>query len=337
MTYRGKAARLLLFLLCMLLACTCALSEESTERKIVVRQVVLETPAPSDQPEDLTAEPTAETSVQIEAPARRAEIHINETAPEGWSDRVLLRITALKTAPCDAILMESGDMVMLIDGGTTRFAQRVLDAINDRGYDNRVNYIFNTHPHDDHIDAQTQMVKLGLRADEFLTLYPPKYNNDLHKKMVRQVEEKGIGYHQLHDMETMEFGHAHLTFYTWQEDTDPNGRSAQCHVLVGTTSVMLTADLTGKAQHHYLENYPPEAIHADILKGPHHSLVRMVGDYLTTVDPEFVFITSSEKHTVNSREQLTNRKIPFLLVDHGTITMETDGTDWYIFQVRGQM
>ena len=114
-----------------------------------------------------------------------------------------------------------------------------------------------------------------------------------------------------------------------------NARSMQMHVRFGNTTLLLNGDLTGKGEHHYLETLDPKHLESDILKAPHHSLVHMVPEYLDTVNPKFVFLINEKNRAKKSENQLAKRNIPHMYNEDGTITMETDGVDWYISQVKG--
>ena len=153
--------------------------------------------------------------------------------------------------------------------------------------------------------------------------------------MVRHLQEKGFPYKQVMDGETIRLGSAEIDCFSWLEAVEVNARSMQMHVRFGNTTLLLNGDLTGKGEHHYLETLDPKHLESDILKAPHHSLVHMVPEYLDTVNPKFVFLINEKNRAKKSENQLAKRNIPHMYNEDGTITMETDGVDWYISQVKG--
>ena len=261
-----------------------------------------------------------------------AEIHVGQEPPAEWAEKEVLRLTAFATLINDCTLMEVGGKSMLIDGGVRKWREKLTEALMEMGYGERVNIIYNTHPHDDHLQNVTQMMKHGFRADEFWSSFRPDYRNDTQRSAVRELEKAGIPYHQLAQGETVNFGGAELSFYWWEEGGDPNARSSIMHVTFGDATVLMTGDATGAAQQGILKVLSGDQLKADIMKMPHHGLVRIVQDFLATVDPGFIFVTNRKSGSPKATEQMKAAKIPFYNTTGGRVVMVTDGTDWYITQ-----
>ena len=264
-----------------------------------------------------------------------AEIYIDQEPPSDWASKDLLRLTVFPAFQNDVFLMECGGESMLIDGGTAQYIQKVQEVLEKRGYGEHLNYIVNSHPHDDHIDCAADLIRRGLSIDLFMSPFPEDYGNPHHQTMVRHLQEKGFPYKQVMDGETIRLGSAEIDCFSWLEAVEVNARSMQMHVRFGNTTLLLNGDLTGKGEHHYLETLDPKHLESDILKAPHHSLVHMVPEYLDTVNPKFVFLINEKNRAKKSENQLAKRNIPHMYNGDGTITMETDGVDWYISQVKG--
>ncbi len=264
-----------------------------------------------------------------------AEVYINQEPPEDWSSRELLRLTVFPAFRNDAFIMECGGESMLIDGGYAQFVKKMQEALAKRGYGEHIDYILNTHPHDDHIEGATDLIRRGLHINTFLSPFAEDYGNKYHRQMVSFLKERNFAYRQVMDGETLQFGGATIDCYSWLEAIDVNARSLQMHVKFGNATLLLTGDLTGLGEHHYLERLPAEDLKSDILKAPHHSLVHMVPEYLDTVDPAFVILTNQKGSAPKSENQLNKRGIPHMYNGSGTITLETDGEDWYVSQVKG--
>lgn len=264
-----------------------------------------------------------------------AEVYINGTVPDDWHERELLRLTQFKIGANDGMLLEAGGQTMLIDGGTSGFHDEIMGGLTARGI-TRVDYLFNTHPHDDHIDSQYMMIqKDGLTADVFLSAFPRDFNEERQRKMAALLEEKNIPFRQVSDGETMEMGMAKLTFIQAPQG-DLNARSCMLHIRYGEKSTMLlTADVSGASQHYFVAQTDAALLDVDILKMPHHGLIHMVPDFVEKTSPAFVFITNRSSVIPRTNSQLAFRKIPHLHTALGTLVIETDGTDWYVFQEKG--
>ena len=265
-----------------------------------------------------------------------AEIHLDQEPPAEWAEQDVLRLTAFATLINDSALLEVGGRSMLIDGGVYKWAEKMTAALAEMGYGERVDIIYNTHPHDDHLQCAIRLIQNGLRAGAFWSSFPTGYRNSTQRKAVKALEEAGIPYHQLQMGETVDFGGATLSFYWWEDGGDPNARSSIMHVTFGEATMLLTGDATGAAQQGLLKALTAEQLKADVLKMPHHGLVRMVQDFLQTVDPGFIYVTNRKSSTPKSTEQLQAARIPFYNTTSGRVVMETNGTDWYIRQYKDQ-
>ena len=128
-------------------------------------------------------------------------------------------------------------------------------------------------------------------------------------------------------------GNATLTIYRWPEGKTINDLSTLTKLVYKDASALLTADITGLAQRYFMDTLDHEIIKADVAKFPHHGLTPFVTEFLDIVDPEFLFATNKTSDEVRkARNQINNRKLPAKFSGDGTIVLECDGTDWYIYQ-----
>ena len=79
-----------------------------------------------------------------------AEVYIDQEKPEDWEERYLLRIYALRSLDCDAYVLECDGETMILDGGKN--ASYLTEFLEEKGI-SHVDMIFNSHPHDDHIEV----------------------------------------------------------------------------------------------------------------------------------------------------------------------------------------
>lgn len=263
--------------------------------------------------------------------AAAAEIHLGEQPPEDWADRPLLRLTAFPTVTNDAALLEVGGLTMLIDGGTKGWTADMRASLTEMGCGDRVDVIFNTHPHEDHIGCVINLVKQGFRAGAFWSTFPRDYDDDRQREAVEVIDGAGIPWRTLANGEEVDFGGAHLVFWYFPEGRDPNALSAMTHITFGEATMLLTADASTGAQD-YFHRTLGAAMRADILKIPHHGYTASRPAFLDDAAPGFAYITSRRAMTEKANTQLRRRGIPFLHTSVGPVTMVTDGTDWYIWQ-----
>ena len=260
------------------------------------------------------------------------EVFVDQTPPEDWETRDLLRITVFRTGESDCMLLEAGGEAMMMDGGANPWREKLRDALTEREL-THFKYFYSTHPHDDHIDGLYRLLQYGFTADEFVSVFAKNFNNDLHKRTVKEVDKAGIPYRQLKEGDVLTLGDATLTVYRWEAGKSINDLSPMTKLVYKDTSVLFTADITGLAQRSFMAELDPEIIKADVAKYPHHGLTPFVTEFLDIVDPDFLWATNNNNDDVRkAKNQINNRKIPAKFSGAGTIIMETDGTDWYIRQ-----
>jgi len=260
------------------------------------------------------------------------EVFVDKDVPADWETRDLLRITVFRTGESDCMLLEAGGECMMVDGGAKPWREKLRDALNARGI-THFKYIYNTHPHDDHIDGLYYLLQYGFTADEFVSIFAKDFRNDLHKRTVKEVDKAGIPYRQLQIGDVLTLGEATLTVYRWPEGKTINDLSTLTKLVYKDASALLTADITGLAQRYFMDTLDHEIIKADVAKFPHHGLTPFVTEFLDIVDPDFLWATNNNSDEVRkARNQIANRKLPAKFSGEGTIILETDGVDWYIRQ-----
>ncbi len=267
------------------------------------------------------------------APAS-AEVFVSADKPADLDSRELLRVTFFKVGEGDAMLIECGGEVMIMDGGPDKFRADLKTAIMETRGLTHVKYIFSTHPHDDHISGLYRLMSYGVTADEFLSPFKQSMSNDLQKKAVKAMKKAEIPYRQIADGDTLLLGDAVLTVMRWDKGGSINELSAMSRIEFKDTSILLCADVTGLGQKYFLEA-KGDALKSTLVKAPHHGIQAFVKEFLNAVDPEYVVITNYTTGTKGIDTQLKSRDLPYIHTGHGSVVCETDGTDWYILQERG--
>lgn len=265
-----------------------------------------------------------------------SEVYVDQTPPEDWQSRDLMRLTVFRTGESDCMLLEAGGEAMMIDGGANKWRESLRDALAARNI-THLKYIYNTHPHDDHIDGLYRIMQYGVTADEFVSIFAENFRNDLHSRTVKQAEKSGIPYRQLQVGDVLTLGEVTLTIYRWEDGSTINDLSTLTRLEYKDCSALLTADITGLAQRYFMDALEPEILKADVAKFPHHGLTPFVTEFLDIVDAKFLWATNYDDDDIRkAKNQANNRKLPMKASGAGTIILESDGTDWYIYQTLKQ-
>ena len=263
-----------------------------------------------------------------------AEIHHiadESQLPEGWQAQELLRVSFLDMQRSDAILLQCGGETMLVDGGLGLHYERLFAMLDERGV-NGFKYLWNTHCDGDH----SQGLKIIMNSDRYGTgqlLCPNKitYNDpdDDHEKMVTASKRHGWEYVQISNGDVFTLGGATLTTIRCEENWGQNNRSAACFVDFGGATVFLTADIGSRVQKYFVQNVQAERLDCDILKAPHHGIDGVTEEFVNAVSPGAVVLTN---YSNNGHSKSWNAYDPYMAGD-GVVVCETNGTDWYIWQL----
>lgn len=282
--------------------------------------------------------------------AASAEIfHIEDESqlPEGWTEKELFRLTAIDTDRSDAMLIQCGGENMMIDGGSEQFYLRLQELFDAEGI-TEFKYLFNTHPDNDHLQGLTKMMNHRLTAEDGKTDIGPKYqiggfctavkkeykNTSYHKAAVRAINKYEIPYVQVYHGDVLTLGGATINIIRCEENWGANARSACTQIVFGDSKVLLMGDCDSRPQNYFLKNVDPSLLECDILKAVHHGINGFEEKFLEAAQPEFIFVPNYKAHP--SIKSGTKRKFAeknALYSGDGTVVMETDGTDWYIWQL----
>lgn len=250
------------------------------------------------------------------------------------SGKELLIVDIINIGTGDAIFLRCGNETMLIDGGS-RGKEKTLERYFQNNGITDIHYFFNTHPHDDHIQAQEALIRNGILPGEYLSMFHKEYGNEDHQNLVKQINKHNVPYLQVKNGDFMMLGNAELTFFNDDRgipNTPLNGRSMMLNVKFGNSTILFTADVTGENLAYLCQKYP-ELANADILKSPHHGINRLRSEVFESISPQMVVITSNKKTGNNLATQLRSRRIPHYFISMGTVRLETDGNVWYVSQL----
>lgn len=261
-----------------------------------------------------------------------AEVFLESDPPADWADRPLLRVTILQTGRSDAILVECGGEAMLIDGGDASWARAIQHDLQKRNL-TAIRYFLNTHPHNDHIEGLTYLMQEGVRPERFMSPFAADWHDgSYHDEAVQTAWDTGVRFRLVRHGDVYPLGDAAVTIWRTTTYTDMNSRSAIQLVAFGDSRLLLCADLTGLAQKDLLLLLPEGSLAADVVKAPHHGENAIVPEFLDAASPSLLLCTSEADEAPDLARQAQSRALPLLFSGEGEIVLETDGTDWYVWQ-----
>lgn len=268
-------------------------------------------------------------------PAALAEIYLIEDEsqrPEGWSEKELLRLTAIDTDRSDAMLLQCGGENMMIDGGSQQFYDRLLALIAEEGI-TEFKYLYNTHPDTDHIQGLTLLMnRWEGHVGGFCTAVAKTYAASPHALAVRVTQKRNIPYVQIFDGDVLTLGGATINVIRCDQNWGTNNRSAACQVVFGNSKVLLPGDCGNQALEYFIANRDHALLECDIMKAVHHGINGIVPEFLDVAQPEFIFVPNAKENLVETKQAFFSDLGAWFNGD-GTIVMETDGEDWYIWQL----
>ena len=268
-------------------------------------------------------------------PAALAEIYLIEDEsqrPEGWSEKELLRLTAIDTDRSDAMLLQCGGENMMIDGGSQQFYDRLLALIAEEGI-TEFKYLYNTHPDTDHIQGLTLLMnRWEGHVGGLCTAVAKTYAASPHALAVRVTQKRNIPYVQIFDGDVLTLGGATINVIRCDQNWGTNNRSAACQVVFGNSKVLLPGDCGNQALEYFIANRDHALLECDIMKAVHHGINGIVPEFLDVAQPEFIFVPNAKENLVETKQAFFSDLGAWFNGD-GTIVMETDGADWYIWQL----
>lgn len=238
----------------------------------------------------------------------------------------VLQVSICPLVRADAILLTCGDTALLVDTGEKTDADTLANVLATRGVD-RLDMVINTHPHHDHLGglpALLDKVEVGLFVTGFEESFTGK--GVVQKEAVAALKKKDVPIQHVDDGDELTLGGISIRFMRRNDLTTVNDRSLMLMVEYGSCRMLLTADVSTKAQKLFVEEgYDLEA---DILKAPHHGREKMYASFLTAVGPDFVFITNNSSDSKDVRSQLSKKSIPYQITREGTIYLRCNGQSW---------
>ena len=262
--------------------------------------------------------------------------HQDDTVDEFWS----LKVHYINVWQGDATFIELPDgKTILIDGGEREYGRSVVNYIRNLNYA-KIDYLFATHPHSDHIGGLTEVVNSFNIGD----IYMPNVTNDTSsyydllsaiKNKNKKIKTAKAG--------NMVFDEGDLSLQILapisSEYEEINNYSIVLKLVYKEKSFLFMADAEYDSEMELLKN---SDIKADVLKVGHHGSNSSTNyNFLKKVDPSIAVISVGEGNDYGlPKEKILNklkdRNIEIYRTDlNGTIVIVTDGINLKVRTTNG--
>lgn len=253
--------------------------------------------------------------------------------PADWAEREILRITFVDTNRSDAMILQCGGEAMMVDGGFNSHYQRVFSMLDGYGI-TELKYLLSTHCDGDHSQGLTSIINSDLYHPGLL-LSPNKETyddpDDHQEKMVHAARRHNVPYQVIDDGDVFTLGTsatATITIIRCDQKWGQNARSAACRVEFGGGTILLLADVSNRVMNYWLETRDPAEFDCDVVKAPHHGIDGIPEAFMDVLSPSVIVCTNKS----NNEHDVVLERLGALYSGDGTVHIETDGTDWYVWQ-----
>ena len=229
-----------------------------------------------------------------------------------------LDVYYLDVGQADSTLLVCDGHALLIDGGNTDDAEKIVTMITDRIGTHALDAVIATHPHEDHIGG----LKAVLNTFMVGTLYSPvtEYDGYHFVVMVDAADAQGLSITVPTVGESFSFGDAEVTFLSpGHEYPDTNNMSIAVRVTYGSTAFVFTGDAEQLAEDDMVAS--GMNLSADVLHIGHHgSATSTTVEFLSSVYPSYGVISVSSNNGYGHPVQDTMD----MLLYYGIMVYRTD-------------
>jgi competence protein ComEC len=241
-----------------------------------------------------------------------------------------LKVHFIDVGQADSILLQQGDIFMLVDAGNNEDSDIIKAYLEKQGV-KELQYFVGTHKDEDHIGSADNIIK----SFKVGKVYFPKQTatTKTFEDFVKAVKEKGLALTVPKVLDTFKLGEANITVMApnGTKYEDANDYSIVLKVEYGSTSFLLTGDAESVSESEMLAK--GLNLEATVLKVGHHGSRSSTGkDFLNAVNPKYAIISvgkgNSYGHpTKDVLDRLKAKNIPIYRTDeNGTIVVTSDGS-----------
>lgn len=253
-----------------------------------------------------------------------------------------LTVEVLDVGQGDSILLRTEGKAALIDAGTGHTGEAALPHLQARGLE-RLDLMVSTHPHADHIGGLDDVLRamgVKLLLDNGLP-----HTTDAYRKLMADVEERGVAYKAAKAGQKIALGQAKLevlhpgpTPLTGTR-SDLNSNSVVLRLTYGGLCVLFTGDAEEPTEDALLERGLGRC---DVLKVAHHGGEHSTqAAFLAAVQPQVALLSAGVGNDyghprAETLDRLRAAGTQVLRTDtQGTLTLTTDGRTATVTPERG--
>jgi beta-lactamase superfamily II metal-dependent hydrolase len=241
-----------------------------------------------------------------------------------------IRVHCIDVGQGDAILIQSAQNAVLIDGGDTKAQAALLNYLQSAGITD-LDYVIATHPHADHIGGlPTAIRRFGVKG---VIMPDAAHTSGTFEKLISAMEKKGIRVTVPKVGDAFAAGIIKFTVLApGKKFKDLNNMSVAVRLAHGETAFLFTGDAEEKSEREMLKSRQP--LRADVLKVGHHgSRSSTTAEFLDAVSPSVAVISCGGGNSYDhphaetlSKLDRPERNITVFRTDRdGTVVITTDG------------
>lgn len=230
----------------------------------------------------------------------------------------------------DAILIQAGDLAMLIDAGENNQGNTVIKYLEDLDI-HHLDYVIGTHPHSDHIGGLDDVIN-SISISKII-MPNAVHTTRTFEDVIEAIDTKNLRITKAVVGDTYKLGSGSFTIVAPSSDKydNLNNYSVGIRFTYGDTSFLMAGDAEILSEKEMLDH--GLVLSADVLKMNHHgSAFSSYDPFLDAVQPKYaVFTVGAENDYGHPHKEvlkkLKDREIPIFRTDQQqTIVFSTDGT-----------
>lgn len=313
-----------IFLSASLLFSGCALRPEAADGQSSTEGITIQAPSAEDRTVSIKDSAATEDATFAEEKSTALAAGDSESAP--------FSATMLNVGQGLSVLIQSDGHNMLYDGGNRAHSSYVVAYLQQHGIDS-LDYMVASHYDEDHIAGLVGV----LNTTPVSTILCPDYQADskIYESFVKGEETSGAQIEHPDAGEEYLLGDAKIEVL--QDDSsleEANNRSIAVKVSYDTFSMLLTGDAEQEAEEEMICS--GQDLHADLYVAGHHgSSSSSSQDFLTAVDPSYVWISCGAYNSYGHPHKETMEKLEkdgiqmFRTDRQGEVSVYTDGNSYW--------
>ncbi|KEH90634.1 ComEC/Rec2 family competence protein [Clostridium botulinum] len=240
-----------------------------------------------------------------------------------------LKVHYIDVGQGDSILIQQNGSNMLIDAGTNKASNTVVNYLKAKGV-NKLDYVIATHPHEDHIGGMASVIN-NFNVSKFI-MAKVTHNSNTFKNMVNALKDKGIKITVPNVGDNYSLGTSNFTIVApnSKQYDNLNNYSIVTKLRFGNNSFLFTGDAESLSEGEILAKQLD--IQADVLKLGHHgSRTSSTEAFLDKVSPQYAIVSCGKENSYRhphkvTMDKLQSRNIKVYRTDElGTIIATSNG------------